>query len=107
MGNVYCRYCRYLRDRTNFAIEHYNCAHPQNLKEPTINWVNGSVVPVYIRTANEINKNNDCRWFSQGIFEKADQMYVPVMTWAIILFAGILVAAIFATFFQCCTQGCA
>ena len=61
MRKIYCRYCKHVRDDLNLNMTHTNCAHPSNVTyEDVDTFYEHLVVPRYKKTADELNRNNDC-----------------------------------------------
>ena len=71
---VFCKYCTYVRDAINTSIPDTNCAFPENIiggkDVDTSNFYqeHRSWEIKYNRTANDINRNNDCKWYKHSFF---------------------------------------
>ncbi len=75
MSQVFCKYCRYVRDAMNCSIPETNCSYPPNVigqadkNQDDFFQPNSLHRPLYLRTANEINKNNGCPWYKYSFWK--------------------------------------
>lgn len=64
-NEVFCSKCKYIfRYEIGKVFISYNCKHPNNIKViKEKNWFHKYTYEVEDRFPEDINKNNDCKWF--------------------------------------------
>ena len=70
---VFCKHCKYVRDALNTSISETNCAYPDNVEggknvdTSDFYRCENSWRITYHNTANNINVDNTCQWYSPDL----------------------------------------
>lgn len=64
-NEIYCSKCKYIfRYEINGLFISYDCKHPNNITEiEENNWYHKYTSEIYKNIPENINKNNDCKWY--------------------------------------------
>ena len=73
---VYCSECKYFRSEINeeyigetrVNMPDFKCGHDKNTQESkTSDWYSETITVEYLTYPNEINKDNNCKWYEKSI----------------------------------------